>query len=124
MPLDEVHLVSFSLDGFDQAVREFLLAVRSDAFSPALVINDHGAWRLNLELVRQAWSLFEINVLDADLLRRVLILLEPFTESPEALASIEHANVDRFLKSLQHLLCLIGQRELFGRCQVPPLVVP
>ena len=66
----------------------------------------------------------DVDVLDLQLLREVLVLVEALAKPRRTVGPVEHADLHRLLQALQHLLRLIRQRELLGGRQVPPLVVP
>ncbi len=123
VPLDEVDLVLLPLDHLDQAVGDVLLGVGRDALDAAVVLEHDRAERVLLEPLRERRPLLGVDVLDLELLRHVLVLLEPRAEPPEVLRSREHRRTHRLGQSLEHLLRLIGERVLVRRRQVPALVV-
>ena len=93
-----------------------------DPFDPAVVLERHRAELLHLEALRLGRAAIDVDVLDRDL---VGAYWYSSSRSRNRSKPSERSNTrmfDRPFEPLQHLLGLIGQRELLGRGQVPPLV--
>lgn len=77
----------------------------------------------NLILLRDRAPLVRIDVLRRDLLRAVFVFPQPVLVPGEVRLLSEHQDLERGIELREYVPALVGQAELLGLCQVPPLVL-
>jgi hypothetical protein len=122
VPLGEVHLSLLARHHLDHRGGDVLLVVRGGALGASLVVEDERAGRRLIGL-RDRRLLVGVDVLGADVLRDVLVLLQLVAVAREVEILGEHRDLKRRIELGQHAARLIGQAELLGGRQVPALVL-
>ena len=118
--LREVHLPLLAADHLDDRVGDVLFAVRRDPLGSSLVVDDDGAVLLDLVLLGDRRLLGGIDVVGADLLRRVLVFAAACRGSAGSRAPRRTPSSAAARRaSAMTLLRLIRQAELLVRRSGP-----